>query len=134
MLSYLTGRGELSRMLTVKLDEKKGVAMIEPDGPLSKQDFEAAVKVIDPFIEKHNHLNGLVIHTKKFPGWDSFTALSSHLQFVKEHHKKISRIAFATDSVIKNFAEKVGSHFVSAEIKGFSYQELKQAKNWATGY
>ncbi len=120
-------------MLIVKLDEIKGVVMIEPDGPLSKQDFEGAVKIIDPFIEKHNHLNGLIIHTLSFPGWDSFGALSSHLTFVKNHHKKILRVAFATDSVIGSFAEVVGKHFVNAEIKCFSYQELEQAGDWAAG-
>jgi len=35
--------------------------------------------------------------------------------------------------VIANFAEPVGNHFVSAEIKRFSYQELEQAKQWAAG-
>jgi hypothetical protein len=118
-------------MFTVTTDEKKGIVIIEPNGPLAKQDFESAVKTIDPFIEKHNHLNGLVIHTQLFPGWDSFAALSSHFQFIRDHHKKISRIAFVTDSVIKNFAEKVGSHFVNAEIKAFSYQDLEKAIDWA---
>ena len=120
-------------MLTVKIDKTNGIALLEPDGPLSKEDFESAVKIIDPFIEKNDHLNGLIIHTKSFPGWDSFAALSSHLKFVKEHQKKISRVAFATDSVVRNFAEAVASHFINAEIKGFSYQELEQAREWAAG-
>ena len=92
-----------------------------------------AVKVIDPVIEECNHLNGLIIHTEFFPGWDSFAALLTHFKFVQEHHKKISRIAFVTDSVIKGLAEAVGSHFVNAEIKGFSYQDLEQAKVWVAG-
>ncbi len=117
-------------MLTVKIDKKNGIVLLEPDAPLSKEDFESAVKIIDPIIEKNEHLNGLIIHTEFFPGWDSFAALLTHLKFVKEHHKKISRIAFVTDSVIKNLAEAVGSHFVNAEIKGFLYQELEQARDW----
>ena len=68
-----------------------------------------------------------------FPGWDSFGALSSHLRFVKDHHKKITRIAFSTDSGVGNFAEKIASHCVNAEIKVFSFEELEQAKKWAAG-
>lgn len=117
-------------MLTIKIDEENGIAILEPEGPLSKSDFESATKVIDPYIEKTGHLNGLIIHTKSFPGWDSFAALVSHLRFVKEHHKKISRVALSTDSKIGGFAEAVASHFVNAEIKRFSYQELEQAKFW----
>jgi len=75
-------------MLTVTIDEEKGVAVLEPDGPLSKDDFESAAKLIDPHIEKEGKLNGLVIHTESIPGWDSFTGLCSHLKFVREHHKK----------------------------------------------
>jgi len=117
-------------MLSVTIDKKNSIALLEPGGPLSKDDFKSAAAIIDPYIEEAGRLNGLVIHTKSFPGWDSFAALSSHLSFVQGHHKKISRVAFATDSLIGNIAEAVGAHFVNAEIKLFSYQELEQAKSW----
>ncbi len=120
-------------MLGVKIDAEKGIATLCPDGPLSKEDFIEAAALIDPYLEKTARLTGLLIHTESFPGWDSFAALSSHLSFVKEHHKKIARVAFATDSMIGNFAEIVASHFVNAEIKLFPYQELEQAREWTAG-
>lgn len=117
-------------MLSVNLDEIKGIAVLEPDGKLSKNDFESAAQIIDPYIEKSGKLNGIVIHVKSFPGWDSFSALIKHLKFVKAHHKKVSRVAFATDSPIGGFAEHIASHFVSAEIKHFSFCELENSKKW----
>lgn len=120
-------------MLSVTIDETNGIAILEPDGPLSKNDFESATRIIDPYIEKNGQLNGLIIHTESFPGWDSFAALTSHLKFVKEHHKSISRVALSTDSVVGNFGETIASHFVNAEIKLFSFQELEQAKDWVAG-
>ncbi len=120
-------------MLQVEIDKKKGIALLEPDGPLSRDDFESAARLIDPYIEKVGQLNGLVIHARSFPGWDSFSGLSSHLKFVREHHKKIARVAFVTDSGVGDFGESVASHFVNAEIKGFPYQQLEQAKKWASG-
>ena len=120
-------------MLTVTVDESRGVALLEPNGPLSENDFKGAVAIIDPFIEGGHQLNGLVIHTEFFPGWDSFAALLSHLSFIKDHHKLISRVAFATDSKLGNLAESVASHFVEAEIKVFSYKEFEKAKEWAKG-
>ncbi len=117
-------------MLSVEIDEVNGLAILEPDGPLTKGDFESAAKVIDPYIENTDQFSGIIIHTESFPGWDSFAALASHLRFVKEHHKKISRVAISTNSVIGNFSEAVASHFVNAEIKLFSYQELEQARDW----
>ena len=120
-------------MLSVTIDETNGIAILEPDGPLSKNDFESATRIIDPYIEKNGKLNGIIIHTESFPGWNSFAALSSHLKFVKEHHKSISRVALSTDSVVGNFGETIASHFVNAEIKLFSFQELEQARNWVAG-
>ena len=117
-------------MLSVKLNEIDGITILEPDGELSEADFRSAAKIIDPYIEKSGKLKGIIIHVKSFPGWDSFSALLTHLKFVKEHHKKVSNVAFATDSPLGELAEHVASHFVSAKIKSFSFDELEKAKNW----
>ncbi len=120
-------------MLSVKIDEAHGIAILEPDGALSKTDFQSAAAIIDPFIEKTGRLNGIMIHTESFPGWDSFAALFSHLTFVKDHHKKVSRVALVTNSVIGNFAEAVAGHFINAKIKVFPFQEIGKATLWITG-
>jgi len=120
-------------MLSVKIDEMNGIAMLEPNGALSDNDFKSVAEIIDPWIEKSNKLNGLIIHVEHFPGWDSFSALLRHLKFVKEHHKKISRVAFSTDSAIGSLAETIGKHFVQAKIKVFSFNDLELAKAWITG-
>jgi hypothetical protein len=52
------------------------------------------------------------------------------LKFVREHHKKVSRIAFATDSPIGGFAENIASHFVNAKIKQFEFSELVTSRKW----
>ena len=120
-------------MLTTSLDEQHRIAILEPDGPLSETDFRSAAAIIDPFIEAAGHIKGLIIHTRSFPGWGSFSALHSHLTFVEGHHKKIPRIAFVTDSIIRNLAETIGSHFVSADIKSFRYDEMNKARAWILG-
>ena len=99
-------------MLSVQINEVNGIALFELLGPLSERDFKSTIRVVDPWIEKNGRLKGLIIYTKSFPGWESFGALSSHLIFVREHHTKISRVAFVTDSAVGNVAEKIASHFV----------------------
>jgi len=117
-------------MLNIDIDKQNGIAVFEPDHKLSESDFKNAANVIDPYIEEFNHLKGLIISTRSFPGWESFSALLSHLSFVKDHHKKIAFIAFVTDSPIGSLAEHAASHFVSAEIKSFKYSEIDSAKKW----
>lgn len=120
-------------MLHVKLDEIKGIAILEPNGALSENDFKSAAKSIDSYIEKSGKLSGIIIQVKSFPGWDSFSALITHLKFIKEHHKKVSHVAFVTDSPLGGFAEHVGSHFVNAEVRSFSFNELENSIQWIIG-
>ena len=119
-------------MLTLSLNETDGIALLEPNGELTEDDFKSAAKLLDPYIEQEGGLNGLIIHTPEFPGWDSFAAMVTHLKFVRDHHKKIKRLAIVTDSPLGEFAEHIASHFVSAEIKHFAYDEMDQAKDWLT--
>lgn len=120
-------------MLSVQVDAARGIAILEPQGALSKDDFERAAKAIDPHIEKAGRLNGIVVRIQKFPGWDSFGALASHLRFVKYHHRKIVRVALCTDSALGAVAPKIGRHFVAAEIRAFKSSEFDSAKSWAAG-
>ena len=117
-------------MLKVDFIKSKGIAILEPNGELSSVDFEKAAKTIDPYIEKFGKLNGLIIHTRSFPGWDSFGSFITHMKFVKEHHTKVARIAFVTDSPIGSIAEKITDHFIKAEIKHFSFDEIEASKHW----
>lgn len=117
-------------MLKVDFIESEGIAILEPDGKLSESDFKTAANIIDPYIEKTGKLNGLIIHTESFPGWDSFASFITHMKFVKEHHKKVSHVAFVTNSPIGSIAENVASHFINAEIKSFAFGELEASKKW----
>ena len=120
-------------MLKLKIDEENRIAILEPEGSLSEADFKSAANEIDPLIEKYGHLTGIIIHTKSFPGWDSFAALSSHLRFVRDHHQKLTRVALVTDSVLGNFGKTIANHFVKAEIQAFPYQEYEKARMWIIG-
>jgi len=117
-------------MLHVTLDKEKQLAVLEPDGALSKEDFDNAVKLIDPFIEEEGKLNGIVIYTKSFPGWEDFAALSRHFTFIKNHHQKIRRLAFATDTAVMDFTKAIAAPFVDAQIKVFPYAQFEEAKAW----
>ena len=117
-------------MLKVKLNENSAVAVLEPDGELKVDDFLNVTRIIDPYIKRHGKLKGIIIHVKDFPGWNSFSALKSHLKFVNEHHKLVSHVAFVTDSVIGELAENIADHFIKAKIKNFDFDEINEATSW----
>lgn len=117
-------------MLSTRVDDDRGIAYMEPDGPLSEIDFEQAARVVNPYIEQHGTLAGVIIHTQWFPGWESFAAMCSHLRFVKAHHRQIGRVALVTDSRLGRLVEPIADHFVAAEIEVFSYDEMGTAADW----
>ena len=117
-------------MLNIDLDSEAGLAIVRPEGALSEADFDAIAGVIDPFLEEHGKLSGLIIYTKDFPGWESFGAMLKHFRFVRDHHQKLSHVALVTDSKIGNVAETIAGHFVSASVRHFPYSQFGDARSW----
>ena len=117
-------------MLNITTDINDALAILEPKGKLSEDDFIVARQYIDPLIEKVGSLKGIIIYTEEFPYWDSFGAFVKHLKFIKEHHKKVQKVAFVTNSSVIDFIEPLSKHFVQSEIRHFKFNELDQAKLW----
>jgi len=110
-----------------------GVLVVDVSQALRSQDFDAVTLTADTWIEAHGKLSGLVIHARRFPGWENLGALMKHVRFVKDHHKKIARIALAADSAMASVAPSIAEHFVKADVKAFRYDELARAIEWAGG-
>ena len=83
-LSFLTAPAERMPM-PHRLLTDKGVLVLEPQGPLREQDFEAVAAAVDPWIEAHGALRGVVVRAVNFPGWQDVGGLMSHLRFVRDH-------------------------------------------------
>ena len=117
-------------MIDIEIDEANSIAVFSPDNQLSEEDFKRAASIVDPYIEQHGKLNGLIISAELFPGWNSFSGLVSHLSFVKDHHKHIRCVGLVTNSPLGSLAESLASHFVAAEVRAFPYSELDLARSW----
>ncbi|HEY2337746.1 MAG TPA: STAS/SEC14 domain-containing protein [Burkholderiales bacterium] len=120
-------------MIEHSLDASNSILKIRPTAALRKEDFAELAKVVDPHIEKTGGLAGIIVEAPQFPGWDSFGALAAHLRFVREHHKKVRKIAIVTDSALGSVGEKLGSHFVAAQIKHFPASAHDAARKWVLG-
>ncbi|MEJ2657065.1 MAG: STAS/SEC14 domain-containing protein [Desulfobacterales bacterium] len=117
-------------MIFYDLDENSGMLTVRPQGKLETQDFLTISEVVDPYIKKSGGLKGIIITTKKSPGWEDFKSMIEHMKFVSNHHRKISKVAIVTDSKIADVAESLGKHFIKASIKHFSFEEFESAKRW----
>ncbi|HEX9878964.1 MAG TPA: STAS/SEC14 domain-containing protein [Candidatus Binatia bacterium] len=118
-------------MIDYNLDRGKSVVYVRPTGPLRKQDFDDLAQLVDPFIEESGGLNGLILETAYFPGWDNLGVVARHFRFIRDQHKKIKKVAIVTDSPLGDAAERIASHFVSATVKHFPGGGVEKAKEWA---
>ena len=117
-------------MLTYQILEDDDIVIVEPKGPLSKTDFEELTADVDLHLARSETLKGLLIHARKFPGWENLKGMMGHFRFVHDHHRKIKKVAFASDSVLAEIVPKLAEHFVSAEVRHFAFEEREAALAW----
>jgi len=117
-------------MLEHELLRDEGLLFIRPKGPLEARDFTALASVVDPHIEAHGRLRGIMVEAASFPGWDNFGALVSHLRFVRDHHRLVGKIAAVSDSPVLSLAPQLAGHFVKAQVRHFSTKDRDAALAW----
>lgn len=113
------------------LPEAGGVLVIEVEHPLRVPDFDALAVTADGWLERHAELAGVVVHAREFPGWENAGSLLRHVRFVRDHHRKVGKVALAADSRLAALVPQLANHFVRAEVRRFGYDELDDAVAWA---
>ena len=117
-------------MLRAELLADPGVLVLTPEGSLTAADFARVRALAEPVIAREGRLAGVLVRARAFPGWAGFGAMLSHLRFVRDHHRKIARVAVATDAAVLSVLPAIAKHFVAAEIRRFGYDEKDQALAW----
>jgi hypothetical protein len=117
-------------MIEYDLDTEHSILHLQPKSAIEQDDFVKIAKAVDPQIEATGDLAGVIIEAPAFPGWEGFGAMVTHFRFVRDHHKHIKKVAVVTDSHLGDVAERLTSHFVSAEIKHFPAGQTEAARQW----
>jgi hypothetical protein len=117
-------------MITAKLLRDDGILIVSPVDKLMTSDFERIRLLVNPYLKENRQIKGMLIDAEDFPGWEDFTSMLSHLEFVNAYEKLIKRVAVVTNSEILSFLPPIADHFVSADIKHFSYQDRAAALKW----
>jgi hypothetical protein len=117
-------------MLEYTIIEPEGIVVLNPNASLTREDFAGLSTTVDAYLASHSNIHGVIIHAKSFPGWESFAGFVAHIRFVRDHHRKVERVALVTDSPIARVAEALANHFTSAEIRHFPFADYDAALAW----
>jgi len=118
--------------LSFDLKNEAGVLVLEPKGHLEAADFERLAAEVDPYLERSGPLKGLMVIAEHFPGWDDFSAFSSHLRFVRDHHKQVGRVALVTNDRLVSALPRFASRFMAAKVHVFAMNQREAALDWAS--
>jgi hypothetical protein len=123
-------------MLSVNMDERNAIALLEAGDTLAQADFETAARVVNPYLKRQGRLNGLIIRAPAHADWDMFAAMAPRLRFAMDQHRAITRIALVTDADASGVVRRIALHFVNAKIKIYPAAKLESARAWilADGY
>jgi SpoIIAA-like len=120
-------------MVEHELRQAEGILILRPKGRLEAIDFENLAKEVDSYIEANGKLHGILLDAESFPGWKDVAALVAHVRFVREHHRKIEKVAVVTDSSFLTVGPKIAAHFVQADVRPFSQSKREIALAWLRG-
>jgi hypothetical protein len=56
--------------------------------------------------------------------------MASHFRFVRDHHRKIRRVALVTKDRLVSALPRIASHFVDAEVRAFPMEQRDEALLW----
>ena len=117
-------------MINAQLMPDEGILIVSPVDTLDSADFERLRLLVDPYIDEHGGLNGLLIDAESFPGWSDFSSIVSHINFINSYGEKIKRVAAVTDNSFIAILPKVADLLVSAEDRRFDYKNRDTALSW----
>ncbi len=120
-------------MIRFELLRDKGILVVRPEVALRAEDFATIAAEVDPYIAAQGGLRGLMVVAPSFPGWENFAGLIGHLQFVRDHQRKIERVAVLTDNHVLKVAQAVADHLAHPEFKLFEPKNEAAALLWLEG-
>jgi hypothetical protein len=119
-------------MLRITEDDAHGCFVLEPTGSLRTADFDALTQRFDTKVAAGGPIPNFVIHSESFPTWANFAAMLEHLRFIRDHHRRIEKVALVSDARILDVAPKVARHFVAARLRHFPANALDEALAWVS--
>jgi hypothetical protein len=98
-------------------------------GKLEESDFRELSARVDPILRAQGQVR-LLIDATAFDGWADRHAAAKHFTFVREHQKKVERIAIVAGHDWQHWIAGIAGVFVHPEIKVFDKGEAAQAESW----
>jgi hypothetical protein len=117
-------------MLKITEDVPHGCLIAEPSGALTAADFADFARRFDEWVAGGRPAPNIVIHAAAFPGWADFGAFIAHMKFIRDHQRRVEKIALVSDAGILAIGPSIAGIFVAASIRHFPADRMDEALAW----
>jgi hypothetical protein len=116
----------------IKIEPISANAMrITAPNKLKSDDFSFLTPQIDSLITQYGTIR-LLIDASGFNGWENIAAFEKHAGFIKDHHRKIERIAVIAPHDWQHWLIGAVRVFLHPEVKAFDKSHEGDAVQWIT--
>jgi hypothetical protein len=117
-------------MLQHTLLVKDGMLVLEASGPFEIRDFEAIMEDVQPYLDTHKSLAGVMIFARAFPGWLNLEAATGLLHHIERLYPQIERLAIVSDNGLLSRMPTFDDHRLNPDVKHFSESDYEEALSW----
>ncbi len=96
---------------------------------LKADDFRQIAPQIDSLIHRYGKIR-LLIDASAFDGWENVAAFEHHAGFIKDHQKKVERIAVIAGHEWQHWLIGAIRIFLHPEVRAFDKSHESEALQW----
>ncbi len=117
-------------MIECEINQHDKILYIMPKGDLSKEDYYYLDKELSNYINRGNHIEGVLINTVHVPHWVSFDAISAHLELIKEKGRSMKKVAVVSNNKNVLLLTQLTDFFTDANVQYFKNVDKDEAIAW----
>jgi len=99
---------------------------------LKADDFRQIAPQIESLIQQHGTIR-LLIDGCGFRGWENIAAFESHAGFIKNHHRRIERVAVIAAHDWQHWLIGAVRMFLHPEVRAYDKSHESEALRWIVG-
>jgi hypothetical protein len=119
------------RMIKTEIISANALRIIAPE-KLKADDFRQLAPQVDSLISQHGKIR-LLIDASGFNGWENVAAFANHVGFVKNHQRKVERIAVIAAHGWQHWVIGAVKMFLHPDVRAFDKNHESEALQWIVG-
>jgi SpoIIAA-like len=118
-------------MIKTEIISANALKITAPD-KLKGDDFRQIAPQVDSLIRQHGQIR-LLIDASGFNGWENIAAFEHHAGFIKNHQRKVERIAVIAAHEWQHWLIGALRIFLHPQVRAYDKNHEREALKWIVG-